>query len=462
MMRSTTTQIARWVGGELVGDERSVTGCSIDSRQVEAGMMYVALAGERVDGHAFITHAQRNGASGAIVERQRQFEIPPGFPVIYVDETLRALSDLASGWRERITCPVVGVTGSNGKTTVKEMLTAIFRRCGRTHSTPGNLNNHIGVPLTILGMDVDDQFAVVEMGANHPGEIAALSRLAQPQVGVITLCAPAHLEGFESIDGVARAKGEIYEALPDDGVAVINADDAYAPMWRKLAGARRHISFGLNAGADVCAKAMKLDGQGARFTVVTEHEQREVRLPLAGEHNVCNALGAIAAALGCGVSLDQAILGLGTVEPVPGRLQPRRGLAGATIIDDTYNANPSSLKAGLEVLNTNVGERWLVLGDMAELGGDERDYHREAGALAKRSGVSRLYGCGPLSQEAVVAFGSSAKHFDCRSALQQSLRADLKDCDAGPVTVLVKGSRSAGMEAVVDAIVEQSQVAPCC
>ncbi|MEM7250445.1 MAG: UDP-N-acetylmuramoyl-tripeptide--D-alanyl-D-alanine ligase [Pseudomonadota bacterium] len=458
MIAATASTIASWCNAKLVGHDCDIRGVGIDSRSIGQGSLFVALPGERVDGHRFVGSAFANGAGAALVDESRLEELlnelkSSDVALLASNDVLSALANLAHAWRQQTFVSMVAVTGSNGKTTVKEMLSAVFRRVGTTHATSGNFNNHIGVPLTLLAMEPTDRYAVVEMGANHPGEIAALTEIAQPQVGVITQCAPAHLAGFKTVDGVARAKAEIYEGLPAAGTAVINADDAYASLWRKIAGHCKQLTFGLSNAADVYASDLKASAEGTRFDLCFEQSQTPVQLNLAGEHNVRNALAVAAAAIACHVELDAIAAGLSDVQPVGGRMQPRRGLGGATIIDDTYNANPVSLQAGLAVLATRGGERWLVLGDMAELGDEEREFHREAGRLARAHGVTRLYGCGQLTSETVSSFGQDGRHFRCRGALSESVRADLDaQSDAEGVTILVKGSRSAGMEAVVRAI----------
>jgi len=345
--------------------------------------------------------------------------------------------------------PLVAITGSNGKTTTKEMIAAILSRAGKALATRGNLNNDIGVPLTLMRLDASYRHGVIEMGANHPGEIAYLVNITRPQVAVITNAGSAHLEGFGSIEGVARAKGEIYGALEADGVAVINADDAYADLWRALAAKCRVFSFGIDKPADVSAK-WQGDVHGSHLHLHTPVGDAELNLALPGRHNVMNALAATAAALAMGVSLDGVVKGLEGLAPVGGRLQIREGINGATIIDDSYNANPVSLRAGIDVLAACQGRRYLALGDMGELGADAEQLHAEAGTYARQAGIDGVYATGPLSKGAVEAFGTGGHHF----AEQQQLIAALKtELDSG-VTVLVKGSRSSRMERVVAGLTE--------
>ena len=458
MIRADTLQIARELKGELIGENATIVGCGIDTRSLVPGALFVAIKGERLDGHDYLTQALVRGAGAVLIDNLSA--LPASFPLcaICVTDTVVALGQLARHWRRSFSIPLIGITGSNGKTTVKEMVNAIFSSISPTHATTGNLNNHIGVPLTLLGLDTQHRYSVIEMGANHPGEIALLADMARPNVGIVTHCAPAHLAGFESVHGIACAKGELYTALPPDGVAIINTDDPYAPLWQSLAGSRRQISFGLNAKAQIRARELQLLPNSARFLLVTPHRQGIIELGLLGEHNVRNALAASAVAIACGIDIPSIQEGLTNTVPVVGRLQMRCGLGGVTVIDDTYNANPSSLEAGLDVLAARSGERWLVLGDMAELGEHERQFHREAGESAKAHGISQLYGCGPLSAEAVSAFGGYAQHFHCAKALSDTLRENLTHPRQGMLTVLVKGSRSAGMESVINAIIDKGAI----
>ncbi len=327
------------------------------------------------------------------------------------------------------------------------MLASILSTQGPVLATLGNLNNEIGVPLTLLRLDSDCRYAVLELGANHRGEIEKLARVVKPKVGVITQCAPAHLEGFGSVEAVARAKGELIEQVVADGIAIINADDEYASRWRSMCGSRACLTFGLDRPADVSARWSSEVGR-TRVVLLTPEGTGEVDLPLPGRHNVMNALAACAAALAFDISIESICCGLGKVHAIRGRLQPLTGPYDSQLIDDTYNANPASLKAGLEVLSEYSGAHWLVLGDMSELGVDEMRFHRDAGKLARRYGVTRLYATGERTRGSVDAFGENAYHFDDPEALAEALRGDL-----GPgITVLVKGSRSMRMERVVDAL----------
>jgi len=357
------------------------------------------------------------------------------------------LGRLAAAWRAHYAVPMAAVTGSNGKTTTKEMIAAILSRRGAVLATRGNLNNDIGVPLTLLRLRDEHRFAVIEMGANHAGEIAYLTGLARPDVAVITNAAAAHLEGFGSLEGVGRAKGEIFAGLRTGGVAVINADDAMAPLWFELAGDAQVRRFALDADAEVRGQ-WRAEHGGGHLKLTTPAGETHIHLPLAGRHNAMNALAAAAVTEALGAGLDDIRAGLESLVPVHGRLERIAGVGGMHIIDDTYNANPASLAAALDVLTGEEGSRWLVLGDMGELGQDGARLHAEAGALARAAGVERLLALGELTREAVQAFGAGAEHFADVETLVAVLRRDWP----GLGTVLVKGSRSMHMERVIEAL----------
>jgi UDP-N-acetylmuramoyl-tripeptide--D-alanyl-D-alanine ligase len=435
---------AQLLGGTLAGADADFTGASTDTRTLAPGALFIALAGPRHDGHDHLDEAAARGAAGAMVARRMDCALPQ----IEVGDTHAALGQLAAAWRARFTLPVIGITGSNGKTTVKELLAAILAERGATLATQGNLNNDIGVPLTLFGLGAGHRFAVIEMGANHPGEIAYVARLARPSVALVNNAGPAHLEGFGSLEGVAQAKGEIYDALADDGIAVINHDDRFAPDWRARAGTRRVLGFGLAAGAGVSARDLVLDSNASRYTLLTPAGECPITLPLAGRHNVMNALAASAAALAAGATLADIAAGIAAVKPMQGRLVPRSLAPGVYVLDDSYNANLASLEAGLAVLARSPGTHWLAFGDMGELGEQGPLLHARAGELARAAGVARLYACGPLAQHAVIAFGTGAEHFPDAAALGQALAAGMR----APVTLLVKGSRFMRMEQVIAAL----------
>ena len=450
-MTRTLAAFARACGGRLAGDDRPFSGVSSDTRALAAGELFVALRGERFDGNEFVRAALAAGAAGALVSREQ----PLALPQIVVPDTLAALQRAAHLWREALRIPVVGVAGSNGKTTTKEMTAAILSRAGGCLATRGNLNNHIGVPLTLLRLEESHRFAVIEMGANRAGEVAGLLRIARPTVGLITNAGAEHLEGFGSLMGVARAEGEMVEGLAPEATAVLNADDAFLGLWRGMSPARV-VTFGLAAGADFRATDIEssLTPQGflTRFQLACPQGRAAVELHIGGQHNVSNALAAAAAAAAAGASLGHIAAGLASVRPVAGRLQLKQAACGAWIIDDSYNANPSSVRAGLEVLGPPSGRKWLVLGDMAELGAFGPDAHAEIGALARQHGFERLYAIGSLAALAVERFGVGAQWFADASALSEALLAALASEAAG-VLVLVKGSRINRLERVVAALV---------
>jgi UDP-N-acetylmuramoyl-tripeptide--D-alanyl-D-alanine ligase len=426
--------------GQLQGADRAFAGVSTDTRRVAAGQLFVALQGPNFDGHDFVAEAAARGAVGAVVSRP----VAADLPQIQVADTRLALAHLAAHWRGRFSIPVVAVTGSNGKTTVKEMIATILGHQGPVLATQGNLNNEIGVPLTLLQLGSEHCAAVIEEGASHVGDIAYLSQRVQPTVGVVTNAAGAHLQGFGTLEAVARTKGELFEFVTEDGVCVINADDTYCDLWRWLAGTRRIITFGLEQEAAVRGKWEPHQA----LQIITPVGELEVALQLAGRHNAMNALAATAAALAAGAELAAVKAGLESLRPVAGRLQWKPGLNGARLLDDTYNANPASLAAALAVLADCEGERYLALGDMAELGAEADSLHAAAGREARDAGVQRLYTVGSHAAQAAQAFGAQAWHFSAQAPLVECLRRDLH----ADVTLLVKGSRSAHMERVVAAL----------
>jgi UDP-N-acetylmuramoyl-tripeptide--D-alanyl-D-alanine ligase len=434
--------------GQLQGADGGFGAVSTDSRTIGAGELFVALAGPSFDGHEFVGAAAARGAAGAVVARA----LPVAIPQIVVDDTLRALQRAAEAWRRQFDIPVVAVAGSNGKTTTKELIASVLAGRGACHSTRGTLNNHIGVPLTLLGLDARHASAVIEIGANHPGEVADLVLLARPTVGIVTNAGAEHLEGFGSLDGVARAEGELFAGLEPGATAVINVDDPYASLWQEMCGAQRRIGFGLAPGAEFrVAGAIRATGPAGsvqEFELATPAGTVAVRLALAGRHNVVNALGAAAAAFAAGADLAAIAAGLGRMRPVRGRLEPKWARGGAVLIDDSYNANPSSLSAGLGVLAQVPGERWLVLGDMGELGAAAAAAHRDAAREARAAGVTRLYAIGALCRDTVAEFGAGGEWFADAGDLAARLAPELR---AG-VTVLVKGSRVNRLERVVEAL----------
>jgi UDP-N-acetylmuramoyl-tripeptide--D-alanyl-D-alanine ligase len=440
MMTMPLSEAARVLDCHCRDGDVMFRGVSTDSRRLQAGNLFVALQGPNFDGHDYLEVASGQGAAAAAVSRA----VDSDLPLLEVDDTRLALGRLAGHWRSRFDLPVIAITGSNGKTTVRSMTQAILECAGQTLSTQGNLNNDIGVPLTLFRLAAEDRFAVIEMGANHPGEIDYLARIARPTIAVVTNAGPAHLEGFGDLDGVARAKGEAFACLGSEDIAVINADDRYAGLWRELAGDSRVIDFGLAHEAAVTAD-WQGDPAGSDITLHTPAGDLALRLPLPGRHNVMNALAATAAALAAGVGLDCIGRGLESLVPVAGRFNIHRLPGGVTVIDDTYTANPESLAVAIDVLAMADGEKWLVLGDMGELGGAAAVLHREAGRRARDAGIDRLFTLGELAQEAVPGFGGGTA-CDSQTDLLEALQAGLH----GDVHILVKGSRRMRMERVVE------------
>jgi len=447
-MKRTLRDAATLLGGQLVGDDHPYGAVATDSRTLQPGALFVALRGPNFDGRNFVAAAAARGAIGALVERA----VPDDLPQVVVPDALRALQQLGQTWRAQFSLALVGVAGSNGKTTAKEMTAAILSRMGLCMATHGNLNNHIGVPVTLMRLETSHRSAVVEMGANRIGDVAELMRLARPTVGLITNAGAEHLEGFGNLDGVAQGEGEMVSCLDPTATAVINADDAYAGYWRKVATARRILTFGVHAPADFMAKdseqSIERGEFATRFTLECPLGRRAIALKTGGAHNISNALAAAAAASAAGASLEEIALGLADFRAVAGRLQLKAGARGSWIIDDSYNANPSSVRAGLEVLRSLPGPAWLVLGDMAELGQFAEDSHAHMGAYARDCGIKRLFAVGPQSSRAVETFGSGAEWFADTDSLTRRLQAEL----APGVTVLVKGSRVNRLERVVQAL----------
>ena len=446
MISMRLSEAVKITGAQLYGRDVRFRGCCSDSRRITADQMFIALRGNHFDGHQFIDAALERGANSFLLET---------FPTnnlsgIKVGNARNAMGLLARAWRKKFDIPVVAVTGSNGKTTVKQMLRCILSQGTLVHATAGNLNNDIGVPLTLFGIDEEHDYVVIEMGANHPGEIQWLANISHPDVAVITQCAPAHLEGFGTVEGVAKAKAEVYSALGKNGTAIINADDPYADFWRQCSSESRQIDFAAKNNADVKAANIEYDHDAfiTRFELVTENGSVTITLPLPGHHNVMNAIAASACAYALDISNEQIRDGLQSIRAVKGRLQFKKGLKGVSIIDDTYNANPESLRAALEVLGRCAERRWLVLGDMGELGEQSHSLHAACGPAARAAGVEKLFTLGELSKEASATFGQGSVHSDSRSALIELLINRI-DSD---VIVLIKGSRAMQMEQIVNAL----------
>ncbi|MDD5214743.1 MAG: UDP-N-acetylmuramoyl-tripeptide--D-alanyl-D-alanine ligase [Methylococcales bacterium] len=449
-MKTTLSDIAGWLNGSLIGADAEISGVSIDTRTLQIGNLYIAIAGKNFDGHDFVDSAKEAGASAVLTHKKLETNLPQ----VLVENTHSALGKLAKVWCEKMSTKIVGVTGSNGKTTTKEMLAAILSVNDSVLFTQGNLNNDIGVPLTLLKLSPENRFAVIEMGANHVGEIAYTSSLTNADVVIITNVGAAHLEGFGDLNGVAKTKGEIIETLNSNGIAVLNRDDAFFDYWQKLADSRKILTFGLHENADVRAENIDVKIENhqfmTRFDLICANEKISVNLPLAGNHNVLNALAATAATSALGISLEQIKQGLESMSPVKGRLQLLHGHKGNTIINDTYNANTASLQAALNVLQTCNGEHWVVLGAFGELGENGENLHFEMGENLKNCGVKRLFAVGELTKKTVAAFGENAVHFASQTELLETLTPLL----TGNETILIKGSRSQRMENVTAALTE--------
>jgi UDP-N-acetylmuramoyl-tripeptide--D-alanyl-D-alanine ligase len=444
--------VAEATGGKLTGGDRVFASVSTDTRTLLPGQLFFAIKGERSDGNAFVAEAARRGAVGAVVTSLQAAELPQ----VEVADTRIALGRLARAWRRRFTLPVIGVTGSNGKTTVKELIAAIMREtfggdASRVLMTWGNLNNEIGLPITLMYLTATHGAAVLELGASKPGDIAYLADIAAPTVSVLTNAFPAHLKGFGNLEQVAATKGEIFAALAPSGVAVVNRDDQYYEVWWKRAEGSRRVSFGLHPAADFRAEDIRSktgpDGPSLEFELVADGNRATVVLPMAGRHNVVNALAAAAAARSAGATHAAIIRGLAATSNVKGRLRYLVTMSGASLYDDSYNANPGSVRAAVEFLAAQPGERWLVLGDMAELGAETDKAHREIGEFVRSLAISRLLCTGASSQHTATGFGPGAEWRSTREELIELLGRP------GPgVNILVKGSRSARMEKVVEAL----------
>lgn len=441
MIRLQLGDLAACLGCSTTSPEAVVETIVTDSRKVHHGTLFAALPGNNVDGHDFAPSAADLGATALLLSRPLDLPVPQ----LVVDDVLLALGKIAALVRSRLEPLVVGITGSNGKTTVKEMVAGILRQQADVLATRGNFNNELGVPLTLFALTGEHRFAVLEMGAGKAGDIAYLCGIARPDIGLITNIGPAHLRGFGTEEGVARAKGEIYSSLPAEGCAVINADEPWSAMWRELNSAGRLLTFGSTPGCDV-----QLVMTGPDPILSVPGGEIRLRLALPGRHNLVNAAAAAAVALALDVTPPVIEKGLESVKPVPGRLNLIRTKSGWTVIDDTYNANPASLYSALQVLKQMQGTPWLVLGDMKELGEGSRKMHREVGEAAKAMGVGRLFTTGELSAFTAGAFGKGAEHFENRDDLARALCSQLRP----GITCLVKGSRSMGMEAIVKAITD--------
>jgi UDP-N-acetylmuramoyl-tripeptide--D-alanyl-D-alanine ligase len=448
----TLTQIATWVEGRLIGADTTIDSVSTDTRTLTSGALFVALQGPKFDGHDYASQAATKQANALLVNRQ----LPISLPQIVVTDTLQALQTLATAWRNTLTAHVVAVTGSNGKTTTKELITQILSQAGSTQATKGNLNNAIGVPLTLLTAR-DQAYLVIEMGANHPGEIAILSAITRPDVAIITNAGRAHLEGFGSTAGVANAKGEIFSGVNANGICILNADDNWFPLWKELADTRSIITFGrkktANVTLDMIEMPLQLTSNGfySQVRLSTPRGTLVLDLALAGDHNLMNVLAAVAVAEALNIDHKAIKAGIANVKPVPGRLCPKITITGTKLIDDSYNANPDSVRAALTVLGSIPAQRrWLALGDLGELGPEAANLHKNIGEEAHEAGIDYLWATGTLSLHAVTAFGANGRHFIDKNAMIAELVNELQPNDL----ILVKGSHSAAMDQVVSALIK--------
>jgi UDP-N-acetylmuramoyl-tripeptide--D-alanyl-D-alanine ligase len=433
-----------------LSDIKNFQSISTDARTLQPGDLFIALIGNNFDGHDFVKEAEQKGAIAAVVSR----DVNCNLTLIKTDNTFYALGNLAALRRQQVTIPLIAITGSCGKTTTKTMLASILNICGQTLVTQENLNNNIGVPLTLLHLTPEHDFAVIEMGANQVNEIAYSTKLARPNVAMITNAAPVHLQGFNDLDGVAKVKGDILLGLTGDGIAVLNADDKYFSFWRNLLKKQQScVNFAIHNKADITATNVTTNIRNSCFVLHTPLGEQSIQLPVVGEHNVMNALAAAAAAYAVGTPLSAIKIGLETMQPVAGRMLYKLGCNRSLIIDDSYNANPRSMDAALCVLAQNPGEKIFVVGDMAELGNLTEQYHHELGIKARTFGVQRIFAIGRYTPVTVKAFNGKAYHFSDRG----KLIAAINDILEPNVTVLVKGSKINRMWEIVNALLESNE-----
>ena len=448
MINVTLKQLADILRGELHGDDRLIADVTTDTRKLTPGCLFVALKGERFDAHDFAQTAKDGGAGALLVSRKLDIDLPQ----LVVSDTRLAFGELAAWVRQQVPARVVALTGSSGKTSVKEMTAAILSQCGNTLYTAGNLNNDIGVPMTLLRLTAEHQYAVIELGANHQGEIAWTVSLTRPEAALVNNLAAAHLEGFGSLAGVAKAKGEIFTGLPENGIAILNADNNDWANWQQVIGDRTVWRFSPNAaGSDFSAANVRITSQGTEFTLNTPKGSVDVLLPLPGRHNIANALAATALATAVGADLNAVKAGLAQLKAVPGRLFPIHLTESQLLLDDSYNANVGSMTAAVQVLSEMPGYRVLVVGDMAELGAESEACHIQVGEAAKAAGIDRVLSVGKLSQAISTASGAG-EHFTEKDSVIARLKSLINEHKT--ITILVKGSRSAAMEQVVRAVQE--------
>ena len=458
MKRTPLSLLAHWAGGQVHGEDVAIEAVSNDTRAIVPGSLYVALRGERFDGHDFAAAARDAGAAALLVERVLDIALPQ----VVVADTQLALARIAAGFQAGRGTQVFAITGSNGKTSVKTLLTAVLTHAaqvqGRSvYATPGNRNNEIGLPLAVIDAPEDAHWAIYEMGAGKPGDIAYLTDIAPPRFALVNNIASAHIERMGSLSGVAATKGAIYAALPADGTAVINADDAFAPwLEQHCVGTPPRcgvLRFALDVPAEVSARDIVAGEDGSRFVLVTPAGEVPVQLALPGRHNVRNALATAALALAAGIALELVAEGLAQARPVAGRQVAHMLGNGAVLVDDSYNANPGSLAAAIDALAACGQPAWLVLGDMRELGGQGRALHAAAGEQARAAGLARVWTLGELADAASSAFGEGGRHFASHEALAAALADELP---AG-ARCLVKGSRGSAMDKIVTALLRRGE-----
>lgn len=450
MIHMTLTQAAEILGINPPNSTAAFDGISIDSRTLKPGNLFIAIRGERVNGHDYVETARQQGAVAVIVSHP----VDSALPQLIVRDTTDALGKLGTAWRNQFSLPVIAVTGSNGKTTLKNMIASIMVAACDGHenevlATQGTLNNHWGLPLTLSRLNKNHRYAAIEMGMNHFGEINYLTSLTRPNVAVITNAGASHLEGLGDVAGVARAKGEIFSGLQKNGIAILNRDDAFFTFWHSLIDDHRFMTFGFHPTANVTA-AINENGQSQQITLHTPVGNIDINLPLLGKHNVHNALAAAAATLAVGIPLEAIKKGLEQIKPAPGRLQLHTLANGVKVIDDTYNANPFSLQAAINILANFNGKKILVLGDMKELGNEAASLHQEAGKNIRQAGIDYLFTYGEMSANTAQSFGQGAYHFSDQHKLVEALKPYLHNT----TTILIKGSRSMRMEKVVAELVD--------
>ena len=450
-MKATLSQIGQWISDSHITADAVIDGVSTDSRQVAPGSLFVALKGERFDAHRFLGDVAAAGKAAAVMVEQ----VPEGYPLpaLVVHDTRQAMGEMAACWRRQFDIPVIGVTGSNGKTTVKEMIASILRSAFGEDgylATAGNFNNDIGVPLTVFRLARSHRAAVIELGMNHVGEIAVLVAIAQPTVGLVNNAQREHQEFMQSVEAVARENGTVIQTLPPEGVAVFPVGDTYSALWTSLAGERAIVTFGFGDGADVSARVVAT-GDKTRVAMQLAGETVDVKLATSGRHNVLNATAAAACCLAAGIDRSAIVRGLEAFVPVHGRLERKTAFNGAQLIDDTYNANPDSVRAAIDVLSDMSGKSVLVLGDMGEVGDNGTRFHAEIGEYARTRGIGHFFTFGNMARSAAEAYGKAARHFTEIDAMNHVLREML----APEMTVLVKGSRFMKMERVVEQLMEK-------